>query len=1159
VPRFNKPNIKAGLENVVSNGASVALSRVTFRSNGVRYEAHWSMRLNNSRGERLRNPKEEVRLKNIDTENIIAEKKSDVKSRIEEVTKLNYHQFLRSVMLAQGEFTAFMLADKKDKVTLLEQITGVDIYKKVGEVISEKKQNEKRKLEEIKAKIIIEDLLSDDDVLELEKRKKDKEIQKESIDSEIKKYNEYIVWFEQKEEIEKRKQTLVDDRQILDKFTNDNKKIIDLLEIHKKANPYFFKIKEVNGIKLNVSKKTDRLKELSVDKIDVLKLIKEKKGVATEVLNKYKFAEKEQKEWEPKLDKVLQIDAEKERITIYGKPLREELGVLIKDIEQLNRDKEDKNQTLKTLAGDLETVGEYLHKNKDIIEIEKHKTEWNTELTKRDSLLEKIRELNLHIEKEKKQLSENSELLHTKKVIVEKDNAELAMLTKEVSTISEELSMLNLKELIEEKDRFEKESDELEKLHILSLDFIADKKTQKESEKKEEELSIKLSENQNSLKNIQTEIQIVDERLFDAESILGLEQKILSLEQERKNLKEGEPCALCGSTTHPFVEKYNKIELSKTEKTVKERKNELDNLKSKEIELSNNIATIKKELELLRNSILDLVDKNKKRTDSFANINSVLSIVDEVAIVERKSNNKEKSKQNSIKINKIGKLQTTKNEKEELLNKKRSGIQTVNNDIIKIAEKLKGIKVSISEKETDLQNSRELLLKNEVNLNKSLSVFDIKLVDIEDSKAFVKEIEQKVTLFKEKQTKQEELNNTIYKLNIDIKNIDKELEEKSRESDTKNTQLETLREELKTKNSERTAILPSEISPMNKREELQKKIEEAKKKNEDIKNDINKLERRELKIKTEIGALGDEVKELEGEIELKITEINKSLQDTQFDTIEQVERSVLSKEDESRYIGIVDGIKKKDIELNTLDNQIKEEELSHNKKKPTKSKEEIFLHKNEKETSLEELRKELDDISKKMYNDANLKSRNKSVIEQMELQEKQLSKWSDLLELLGGSKDAFNIFVQRLTLSNLIQLANIHLYKLNKRYSLKMSDKYAKGEELNFNLIDHYQTDNIRMIETSSGGEKFLISLALALGLSDLASNNVNIESLFIDEGFGSLDNSTLETVISTLETLQTQGKTIGVISHVESLKERISTQIQVVKKSSGISEVEIV
>ena len=190
--------------------------------------------------------------------------------------------------------------------------------------------------------------------------------------------------------------------------------------------------------------------------------------------------------------------------------------------------------------------------------------------------------------------------------------------------------------------------------------------------------------------------------------------------------------------------------------------------------------------------------------------------------------------------------------------------------------------------------------------------------------------------------------------------------------------------------------------------------------------------------------------------------------------------------------------------------------------------------------------------------DKEIRDRNKEIYKKIVAQETVCNVWRALFKIIGNSKDAFNVYVQRLTLKHLLDLANVHLYKLNKRYSLKMEEAYKPKEELNFNLIDHYQTDQARLVDTSSGGEKFIISLALALGLSDLASKNVKIDSLFIDEGFGTLDKNTLETVISTLETLQSQGKMIGIISHVENLKERISTQIQITKKNNGVSVVDI-
>jgi exonuclease SbcC len=88
-----------------------------------------------------------------------------------------------------------------------------------------------------------------------------------------------------------------------------------------------------------------------------------------------------------------------------------------------------------------------------------------------------------------------------------------------------------------------------------------------------------------------------------------------------------------------------------------------------------------------------------------------------------------------------------------------------------------------------------------------------------------------------------------------------------------------------------------------------------------------------------------------------------------------------------------------------------------------------------------------------------------------------------------------------------------------------------------------------------SGGESFVISLALALGLSELANNGKAVDSLFLDEGFGSLDADVLNTVVNTLQSLRMQGKTVGVISHVEAVKKRIKTRIEMVKKPNGLSQ----
>jgi exonuclease SbcC len=162
---------------------------------------------------------------------------------------------------------------------------------------------------------------------------------------------------------------------------------------------------------------------------------------------------------------------------------------------------------------------------------------------------------------------------------------------------------------------------------------------------------------------------------------------------------------------------------------------------------------------------------------------------------------------------------------------------------------------------------------------------------------------------------------------------------------------------------------------------------------------------------------------------------------------------------------------------------------------------------------------------------------------------------SHLNSLIGSADGAkFRRFAQGLTLANLVTLANQQLLQLFGRYQLQCQ----QNDNLALEVIDTWQGDNTRDIKTLSGGESFLISLALALALSDLVSNKHSIDSLFLDEGFGTLDNNTLEVALDTLDNLNASGKMIGVISHVDALKERIAVQIKVKKLSGlGVSSLE--
>lgn len=177
----------------------------------------------------------------------------------------------------------------------------------------------------------------------------------------------------------------------------------------------------------------------------------------------------------------------------------------------------------------------------------------------------------------------------------------------------------------------------------------------------------------------------------------------------------------------------------------------------------------------------------------------------------------------------------------------------------------------------------------------------------------------------------------------------------------------------------------------------------------------------------------------------------------------------------------------------------------------------------------------------------------------LKLAYKQLQLWQTMNDLIGDATgNKFSNFVQELTLEQLIAFGNRRLSGLTDRYLLTLPKTADKGGDT-LQVIDLHLGQTVRAVATLSGGETFKISLAMALGLSDLAARNVQIESLFVDEGFGTLDPEALNDALSVLETMQHEsGKSIGIISHVSELKERIAAKIKLVPVGNGYSRVEV-
>jgi exonuclease SbcC len=203
------------------------------------------------------------------------------------------------------------------------------------------------------------------------------------------------------------------------------------------------------------------------------------------------------------------------------------------------------------------------------------------------------------------------------------------------------------------------------------------------------------------------------------------------------------------------------------------------------------------------------------------------------------------------------------------------------------------------------------------------------------------------------------------------------------------------------------------------------------------------------------------------------------------------------------------------------------------------------------ETALKQLTDTLAGLNHQLRQNLAARERIREKQAAVKSQKTECERWEKLHDLIGSADGKkYRNFAQGLTFELMVSHANRQLEKMTDRYLLIRDD----AQPLELNVVDNYQAGEIRSTRNLSGGERFIVSLTLALGLSKMASRKVRVDSLFLDEGFGTLDEELLETALETISGLHQEGKLIGVISHVSALKERIRTQITISPVSGGKS-----
>lgn len=502
------------------------------------------------------------------------------------------------------------------------------------------------------------------------------------------------------------------------------------------------------------------------------------------------------------------------------------------------------------------------------------------------------------------------------------------------------------------------------------------------------------------------------------------------------------------------------------------------------------------------------------------------------------------------------------------LEKSRKHCESTQNNIKDINTKLQvsftEYQAAKKEKENKLQQFNEI--KDELkkfnsaveqqlkSLLENLAVFSIKEPELKQSKKLLEMLEKRRDDWKKNADQKNVLEAEITKLKINFAHKDQNqkqaaellAEEKSKLQEQQ-IQFDALVKDRKIKFADK--------NPKTVQENLRKALNDAKKAADNARVEQEAFNQKFNLKNGQLKAFNQNIEKLQPEVITLAQNFEIAFNKLNFTDEKEFSLALLSNEDKEAIEK-----QKKELETNkiglqsTVNDRRKSLKKEENKKLSEKNTEEIDEIIKNIEKQLQELNKEIVEIRLSLdRNEQAIKEAQKKA-EELEKQRLEYNKWESLNKLIGshdGKK--FCNFAQGLTFEVLVRLANEQLLQLSDRYMLIRDFE----SPLTLNIIDNYLAAEIRSTKNLSGGESFLVSLALALGLSKIASRKIRIDSLFLDEGFGTLDENALELALSTLANLREDGKLIGIISHVYALKERITRQIAVTPQSGGISKLE--
>eukprot|EP01136_Pigoraptor_vietnamica_P033631 Opistho-1_new@96697 len=1133
------------VRSILRDGTADGFAEVDFKGiDGQNYRAAWNVRRARNVADGNMQP-DSITLKNISLNIEIPGRKPETLTEIARLVGLNFEQFTRSVLLAQGDFTAFMKANREEKSSLLEKLTGTYIYSEISKKIYEKYKAEEILLRDLNVRKEGIITLSQEELTALSDEQETLETQIKSLEKDIEKLTAEINWHEQLAKLQTNHdeaQTAVQRATEAETQASQRKQKLQTVEQAQQTKSL------ADALKYAQQQHNEKTAVLTALKVTINTLQTQQEILETQLLE----AKNHLSEKNKTLADALPLLEQARKLDTLLEEKKEQVQKLKEDAEYASEANQKHQQTLTAkqeeftrLVNQIETIANWKREHADRSSIAENKDLILSKLQDAQKLLEILQQSATKLV----QLQDQIQSDEIQKATIERNWKQqlegLENLKKSYDTQSKELLLIPIESLNLNKSETDRKVENTIQAQaqwqllynaLTELEALNQKQLKDQSDYQTNQVNLQKLAQQLPLEKVQkdTAYQLLQQaRLASAENVETL----------RNNLVDNEPCPVCGSISHPYAIHNPQLEnvLAQLEKSYQEKEQSYLTSHSQHNALDQDSKTLQQIIQHQREDITakQLAVTTKKQ-----------------AWEQFDSSQESKDIEDAKKANWIEeKLQSLKSKQADLLTQiqaytdKKQQLETAKTQLDQLKENTDDLANQIK----DIQSKLSVYYEQQIGNTKERDKASTDLSSVEQlllpyftasnwmenwktaPAIFVERIETFARNWKEHTEKLEQHTNQKAALEATLKELENQAKSLALEVGKKEeTHLAQHKIHLDLM-QQRNALFSGQSVDVTETK-LKQAQTEAQQQLEQLKANQQQLNINSAKAHTQSDELAATLANLEIEAQSALQKMQDWLNNFNLKNNRSLNMETLNE-----LLALSnDWVMTERAELQTIDEEVtKASSILAERKKALES----HHQNNTSQRPIVELI-ELNDIAKseielkkqkkgensfRLQLDTANKNKIGDLLKEITAQADITENWSKLNEIIGSADGKkFRYIAQEYTLDVLLGYANIHLQSLTSRYKIERIPS-----SLSLQVVDQDMGDEVRTVYSLSGGESFLVSLALALGLASLSSSRMKVESLFIDEGFGSLDPNTLNIAMDALEKLHNQGRKVGVISHV--------------------------